>query len=102
MIRIQGNYERLKDTDIMKYHVMRGDLPKQEDTGMDSATYKKLVDAIRYGQQVESSLSEDLSTGIDDIKGLKTKTSTMKDGATLIEVEEDKQNFPADSMLPSR
>ena len=97
VIRIQQNFDILKDNPAFKHFLTMGGRPRIEETGLDPATYGKFIEALEYGQSITQDMNEEMATGLGGIDGVKAKTSTNPDGSKLIELapEEDDDYLPS-------
>lgn len=81
-----ADYEKFKDVDVFKYHLMRGS-PMDASSGLDEATLQRVNNALTYAIQQKGSKS--MAQGISDdlgSLGIKTDDYTDAQGVKHIDV----------------
>jgi hypothetical protein len=102
-MRTQQNYESLKDMPAFNRFIQFGGRPRQSETGMDASQYQKFIEALEYGQSINSDMNEDLGTGLGGIEGIDTETTVDERGDAIIRMKPSRgPRLADDEFLPRR
>ena len=98
-MRAQETAEALRGKRVFEYYVDMGGTPSAADFGGDAELARKVADAVEFERSFRKTkpMAEEMSDGLNNVQGLKTQNSLMKDGTKLIEMrpEEDDDYLPS-------